>query len=90
LDGLEDGLANALEAWDFENFQGMVNKAPVLENCRGVMEHKHKVVHQHQPGNIPRPRVATSSTGPVFCPAQPQFQPKPQQLDKDFLPCSIM
>jgi hypothetical protein len=32
LNGLNDGLAYALEARDFENFQGMVNKALVLEN----------------------------------------------------------
>jgi hypothetical protein len=37
LNGLNDGLANALEAQDLENFQGMVNKALVLENCRGMM-----------------------------------------------------
>jgi hypothetical protein len=48
LNGLNDGLAYALEARDFENFQGIVNKALVLENCRGVMENKHKLVHQHQ------------------------------------------
>jgi hypothetical protein len=38
LNGLNDGLAYALEAQDFENFQGMVNKDLVLENHRGVME----------------------------------------------------
>jgi hypothetical protein len=42
LNGLNDGLAYALEASDFENFQGMVNKALVLENRRGMMEHKCK------------------------------------------------
>jgi hypothetical protein len=47
LNGLNDGLAYALEARDFENFQRMVNKAPVLENRRGVMEHKRKLVCQH-------------------------------------------
>jgi hypothetical protein len=47
LNGLNDGLAYALEVQDFENFQGMVNKALVLENHRGVMEHKRKLVHQH-------------------------------------------
>jgi hypothetical protein len=47
LNGLNDGLAYALEAWDFENFQGMVNKALVLVNQRGVMERKHKLVRQH-------------------------------------------
>jgi hypothetical protein len=44
LNGLNDGLSYALEARNFENFQGMVNKALVLENCRGVMERKHKLV----------------------------------------------
>jgi hypothetical protein len=46
LNGLNDRLAYALEARDFENFQGMVNKALVLENRRGVMEHKRKLVRQ--------------------------------------------
>jgi hypothetical protein len=45
LNGSNDGLAYALEARDFENFQGMVNKALMLGNRRGVMEHKHKLVH---------------------------------------------
>jgi hypothetical protein len=47
LNGLNDGLAYALEAQDLENFQGMVNKALALEYRRGVMEHKCKLVHQH-------------------------------------------
>jgi hypothetical protein len=45
LNDLNDGLTYALEARDFENFQGMVKKAHVLENHRGVMEHKRKLVH---------------------------------------------
>jgi hypothetical protein len=40
LNGLNDGLTYALEAQDFEKFHGMVNKALVLENHRGVMERK--------------------------------------------------
>jgi hypothetical protein len=44
LNGLNDGLTYALEARDFENFQGMVNKALVLENRRVVMKCKHKLV----------------------------------------------
>jgi hypothetical protein len=68
--GLNDGLAYALEAQDFENFQGMVNKALVLENRRGVMEGKHKLVRQHQPGSTSRPRVGPPSVGPVFRPAK--------------------
>jgi hypothetical protein len=77
LNGLNDGLAYALEAWDFENFQGMVNKALVLENRIGVMECKRKLVRQHQPGSSSRPHVTTPSARPMFHPAQPLFQPKP-------------
>jgi hypothetical protein len=44
LNGLNDGLAYALEAWVFENFQGMVSKVLVLENRRGMMERKRKLV----------------------------------------------
>jgi hypothetical protein len=71
LNGLNDGLAYALEARDFENFQGMLNKALVLENHRRVMECKRKLVRQHQSGSSSMPRVATSSVGHVFHPAQP-------------------
>jgi hypothetical protein len=71
LNGLNDGLTYALEAQYFENFQGMVNKALMLENHRGVIECKRKLVSQHQPGSSSRSRVATSSAGPVFHPAEP-------------------
>jgi hypothetical protein len=73
LNGLNDGLAYALEARDFENFQGMVNKDLVLESRRGMMEHKHKLVRQHQSGSSSRPRVAMCSVKPVFHPDQSQF-----------------
>jgi hypothetical protein len=62
----------------------MVNKALVLENHRDVMECKRKLVHQHQSGSSSRPRVATSSAGPVFHPAQPQFQLRPQAAGQGF------
>jgi hypothetical protein len=55
LNGLNNGLAYALKARDFENFQGMVNKALVLENHRGVMERTRKLVHQHQPSSSSKP-----------------------------------
>jgi hypothetical protein len=84
LNRLNDGLAYALEAQDFENFQGTVNKALVLENRRGVMVHKRKLVHQHQLSCSLRPHVATSLAGPVFRPAQPQFQPRPQAARQGF------
>jgi hypothetical protein len=73
FNGLNDELAYALEVQDFENFQGMVNKALALENHRGMMEHKHKLVHQHQSGSSSRPHIAISSSRPMFHPAQPQF-----------------
>jgi hypothetical protein len=44
LNALNDGLAYALEAQDFENFQGMVNKSLVLENHRGMVERMRKLV----------------------------------------------
>jgi hypothetical protein len=62
----------------------MVNKALVLENHRGVMERKRKLVQQHQPGSNSRPRVGPPSTGPVFYPAQPLFQPRPQSAGQGF------
>jgi hypothetical protein len=84
LEWLELWLAYALEAQGFENFQGMVNKDLVLENHRGVMEHKRKLVRQHQPGSSSRPCVGTSSARSVFRPAQPQFQPKPRAAGQGF------
>jgi hypothetical protein len=77
LNDLNDKLANALEARDFKTFQGMVNRALELENRRGMIELKHKLVRQHQPGSSSRPRVATPSARPVFHPAQPMFLSKP-------------
>jgi hypothetical protein len=73
LNCLNDGLTYALEARDFENFQGMVNKALMLENHRGAMERKRKLVRKHQPGSNARTRVAMPLAGPVSCPAQPLF-----------------
>jgi hypothetical protein len=84
INGLNDGLAYALEARDFENFQGMVNKALVLENHKGVIECKHKLLHQHLLGSSSRPRVGPPSAGPVFCPTQLQFQSRPQPAGQEF------
>jgi hypothetical protein len=47
----------------------MVNKALMLENRRGVVELKCKLVRQHQSGSSSRPHVATSSAEHVFHPA---------------------
>jgi hypothetical protein len=37
------------------NDGGMVNKALMLENCKGMIECKRKQVRQHQPSNSSRP-----------------------------------
>jgi hypothetical protein len=78
FNGLNDGLVYALEVWDFENFQEMVNKTLVLENRRGVMKCKCKPVRQHQSGSRSRPCGGTPSAEPMFHPAQSQFQLGPQ------------
>jgi hypothetical protein len=62
----------------------MVNKALVLENHRGVMERKRKLVHQYQSDSSSRPCVATSSAGPMSHPTQPQFQPRPRAAGQGF------
>jgi hypothetical protein len=67
LNGLNDGLAYALEARDFVNFQDMVDKILVLENRRGIMECKRKMQHTRSQGSNTRFRVGSSSHGPNFC-----------------------
>jgi hypothetical protein len=63
---LNDGLTHALEAWDIENFEGMVNKALVLENHRVAMEHKRKFMRQHQLGSSSRPRAGPPTATPIY------------------------
>jgi hypothetical protein len=72
LNGLNDGLAYALEAHDFKNFQAMVDKALVLKNWRGIMTHKRKQERQTQQSTNSRPRINVSSL-----PAKPIFHPIP-------------
>jgi hypothetical protein len=43
LNRLNDGLAYALKARHFINFQDMVDKDLVLENQKGIMERKRKM-----------------------------------------------
>jgi hypothetical protein len=61
LNGLNDGLAYALEARDFINFQDMVDKALVLENRRGIIEQKRKMQRTGSQGSNTRFRVGSSS-----------------------------
>jgi hypothetical protein len=51
----------------------MGNKAPVLENRRGVMERKCKLARQHQLGSSSQSRVAMPLAGPMFRPVQLLF-----------------
>jgi hypothetical protein len=61
LNGLNDGLAYALEAHDFINFQDMVDKALVLKNRRGIMERKRKMQRTRPQGSNTRVHVGSSS-----------------------------
>jgi hypothetical protein len=70
LNGSNDGLAYALEAHDFVNFQDMVDKALVLENRRGIMERKRKMQRTGLQGSNTRFCVGSSTQGPVFCHVQ--------------------
>jgi hypothetical protein len=77
LNGLDDGLAYALEARDFENFPTMVNNALVPENKRGILTHKRKERHSQQCTNR-RPCIGSSPARPTFHPASQNFQLMPQ------------
>jgi hypothetical protein len=63
-----NGLAYALEARNFTNFQDMVDKALVHENQRGIMERKRKMQRNGSQGSNTRFCVGSSSQGPVFRP----------------------
>jgi hypothetical protein len=67
---LNDGLAYALEARDFINFQDMVDKALVLENRRGIMKQKREMQHTGTQGSNTRVRVGSFLQGPNFRPGQ--------------------
>jgi hypothetical protein len=85
LNGLNDSLAYALEARDFENFQAMVNKTLVLENRREILEHKRKQERQSQHSTNFRRRIGSSSAGPIFRPMQPNVQSMLQPTGQGFV-----
>jgi hypothetical protein len=84
LNGLNDGLAYALEACDFINFQDMVDMALVLENRRGIMERKRKMQHTRSQGSNTRFCVGSASQGPMFRPRQQSEQPRVQAASQGF------
>jgi hypothetical protein len=87
LNGLEDGLAYALEGRDFKNFQTMVDKALVLENGRGILSSKRKQERQTQPNTNSRPciNVNSSLARPIFRLAPQSSQPMPRPVVKGFV-----
>jgi hypothetical protein len=60
----------------------------VLENRRGVMEHKCKLVHQHQPSSSSKVRVAPQ-LNMCFVLLNRSFSQGRKQLDKDSLHHSV-
>jgi hypothetical protein len=68
LNRLDDGLAYALEARDFENFQTMIDNALVLKNRRGILSGKHKLERQSKQSSNSRPRISSSPARPTFHP----------------------
>jgi hypothetical protein len=81
LNELNDGLAYALEARNFEKFQDMVNKARVLENRRGIIERKRKMQRTEAKGSNKRFHEGSSSQGPIFHSGQ---QPRMQVVVQGF------
>jgi hypothetical protein len=84
LNRLNDGLAYALEAHDFINFQDMVGKDLVLKNRRGIMEQKRKMWRTRPQGSNMRIRVGSSSHEPTFYPGQQTGQPRMQAMGQGF------
>jgi hypothetical protein len=83
VNGLDDGLAYALEARDFENFQTMIDKALLLENRRGILSSKRKHECQSQQSTNSRPyiNVNSSPARPIFCFVAQRFQLMPQPAE---------
>jgi hypothetical protein len=84
LNGLKNGLAYALKAYDFINFQDMVDKVLVLENRRGIMEWKRKMERTGPQGSNTRVHVGSSLQGPNFRPGQQIGQSKMQAIGQGF------
>jgi hypothetical protein len=85
LNGLDDGLAYALEARDFENIQTMIDKAIVLENRRGILSSKHKYERQTQQSTDSRPRIISLPARPIVHPILQSSQQMPQPVGEGFV-----
>jgi hypothetical protein len=82
-------LAYALEAQDFENFQGIANKALVLENRRGLMECKRKLYVSISQAVAPGPVLLHLQLDLCSILLSRSFRQGHRQLDKDFRPHSV-
>jgi hypothetical protein len=80
LNGLNYGLAYALDACDFINFQDMVDKVLVLNNWREIIKWKRKMQCTRPQGSNTRVRVGSSAQGPNFCPGQQIGQSRMQVM----------
>jgi hypothetical protein len=85
FNGLDDGLAYSLEAHDFENFQIMIDKAPMLENRRGILSSKHKRERQSQQSSNSWPHFGSSLARPTFHLVQSSVQRMPQPTGQGFV-----
>jgi hypothetical protein len=86
LNDLDDGLAYALEARDFKNFQTMIDKALVLKNRRGILTSKRKQERQSQQSNNSRPRIRSLPARPTSTMCNRVFNRCLNQLDRDLSP----
>jgi hypothetical protein len=80
LNGLDNGLAYALEARDFENFQTVVDKALMLKNRRGILTHKRKQERQTQQSTNPSPHINASTYWARICHSSITDDSTPQSL----------
>jgi hypothetical protein len=57
----------------------------VLENRRGILEHKRKQEHQSQPSTNSRPCIGSSSAGPIVRPMKQNVHRMPQPTGQGFV-----
>jgi hypothetical protein len=85
LNKLNDELAYALEARDFDNFQTMIDKALVLENRRGILMSKREQERQSQQSSNSRVCMRSLPARPTFRLMQQSVQRIPQPTGQGFV-----
>ena len=85
INGLNDGLAYALEGRSFVNFQEAVNTALILERRRGIMDRKRKDRQGTSGGGSSKQaRFGSSSQGQNFRTGQQQPQQQQQRFQQPY------